>query len=156
MPSAAGPKQIFGGAGTREDRAYGGLRRVISFPTYRYVGNAEGLRNPPYRVPGRRLVIRACIDCGRQFRADMEWKIRCLACWREARDRGQSRAAEIRALREQVELLRSELAQGNRSSASYRLDRQRVRQLLQLCHPDRHGGSPLSTEVSKWLNRLAQ
>lgn len=27
----------------------------------------------------------------------------------------------------------------------------RVRQLIQLCHPDRHGGSPTSVEVTQWL-----
>ena len=28
---------------------------------------------------------------------------------------------------------------------------QRVEQLIRLCHPDKHGGSSLSTEVTQWL-----
>ena len=32
------------------------------------------------------------------------------------------------------------------------LDERRVRQLLQLCHPDKHGGSRSATEASQWLN----
>lgn len=32
------------------------------------------------------------------------------------------------------------------------LDERRARQLLQLCHPDKHGGSRAATEVSQWLN----
>ena len=27
----------------------------------------------------------------------------------------------------------------------------RIRQLMQLCHPDKHNGSPLSSEVFMWL-----
>ena len=30
----------------------------------------------------------------------------------------------------------------------------RARQLLQLCHPDKHGGSRAATEVSQWLNAV--
>jgi flagellar biosynthesis/type III secretory pathway protein FliH len=35
-----------------------------------------------------------------------------------------------------------------------RLDEHRARQLLQLCHPDKHGGSRAATEVSQWLNAV--
>jgi hypothetical protein len=31
------------------------------------------------------------------------------------------------------------------------LDTTRVRQLLQLCHPDKHGGSQASTQATQWL-----
>lgn len=31
------------------------------------------------------------------------------------------------------------------------LNEDRVRQLQQLCHPDRHAGSVLSVKVSQWL-----
>lgn len=34
------------------------------------------------------------------------------------------------------------------------IDRARVRQLLQLCHPDKHGGSRLAENVTAWLNDL--
>ena len=34
------------------------------------------------------------------------------------------------------------------------LDARRARQLLQLCHPDKHGGSRAATEVSQWLNAV--
>lgn len=32
------------------------------------------------------------------------------------------------------------------------LTKERIRQLRQLCHPDRHGGSDLSRSVTNWLN----
>lgn len=31
------------------------------------------------------------------------------------------------------------------------LDRERVRELRQLCHPDRHSDSPLSLRTTQWL-----
>jgi hypothetical protein len=31
------------------------------------------------------------------------------------------------------------------------LDAARVRQLLQLCHPDKHNGSPIANEITAWL-----
>lgn len=34
------------------------------------------------------------------------------------------------------------------------LDERRLRQLLQLCHPDKHGGSRAATEASQWLNAV--
>lgn len=37
-----------------------------------------------------------------------------------------------------------------------RLDQARIRQLLMLCHPDRHGNSETSSEVTRWLIDLKQ
>ncbi len=34
------------------------------------------------------------------------------------------------------------------------IDPVRLRQLLQLCHPDKHGGSVLANTVTQWLNDL--
>jgi transcriptional regulator with XRE-family HTH domain len=34
------------------------------------------------------------------------------------------------------------------------IDQARLRQLLQLCHPDRHGNSKVATEVTAWLNQM--
>lgn len=37
-----------------------------------------------------------------------------------------------------------------------RMDQARIRQLLMLCHPDRHGNSETSSEVTRWLIDLKQ
>jgi hypothetical protein len=37
-----------------------------------------------------------------------------------------------------------------------RLTPEKVRELRQLCHPDRHGGSPLSVRVSQWLTDVSK
>jgi hypothetical protein len=37
-----------------------------------------------------------------------------------------------------------------------RLTKERVRELRQLCHPDKHSGSPLSQKVTLWLNEIGK
>lgn len=37
-----------------------------------------------------------------------------------------------------------------------RLTKDRVRELRQLCHPDKHSGSPLSQKVTLWLNDVGK
>lgn len=74
-----------------------------------------------------------CSDCGSMFpRAAGEgWKLRCLPCWRAMRT--QREAAPVPAV------------------TATPIEPARVRQLIQLCHPDRHGGSPLAHDVTAWL-----
>lgn len=43
---------------------------------------------------------------------------------------------------------------GKADSERADLDLHRVRRLIQLCHPDKHGGSKAATEISQWLNGL--
>jgi hypothetical protein len=35
-----------------------------------------------------------------------------------------------------------------------RIDESRLKRLLQLCHPDKHAGSPLATETFHWLQEV--
>jgi hypothetical protein len=76
-------------------------------------------------------MLSACHECGQHFprKADESWKRLCLPCWRKSK--GISAAAT--------------------APASPALDPTRIRQLLQLTHPDRHGGSSLANEVTAWL-----
>ena len=41
-----------------------------------------------------------------------------------------------------------------RESRRQPLDERLARQLLQLCHPDKHGGSRTATEATQWLNAM--
>lgn len=43
---------------------------------------------------------------------------------------------------------------GGKSPSSLGITKKEVTQLLQLCHPDKHNGSPLSTNLTKWLLTL--
>jgi hypothetical protein len=39
-------------------------------------------------------------------------------------------------------------------SASLSITKERWRQLAQLCHPDKHGGSATAVDVQTWLNEV--
>lgn len=85
----------------------------------------------------------ACVDCGAPFYrgADEDWKVRCVPCWRRHKGLRADRLAELLAendrLREHA-VISAELAA-------------QLPRLLQLCHPDRHGGSPASVTATQWL-----
>jgi hypothetical protein len=84
-----------------------------------------------------------CADCGQTFHVieSERWKRVCIYCYR-----GEKRAKdEAAALRRELEHLR------RRQWQAAALEPARVRQLLQLCHPDKHGGSRLSVEATQWL-----
>jgi hypothetical protein len=38
-----------------------------------------------------------------------------------------------------------------RNAARARLSQERIRALIRLCHPDRHGNSPEATQITQWL-----
>ena len=107
--------------------------------------------------------LATCIQCGESFAraSDQTWKRRCLPRWRQSKARIDSQRVialerENKVLKERawklnrktIELTR-ELASLRRNAAT--LDVDKVRPLLQLCHPDRYGGSALATRVSQWL-----
>jgi hypothetical protein len=78
--------------------------------------------------------VSTCVDCGSYFyRAATEsWKRRCLSCWLA------TKATKPAAAPVQPDPVVGEL-------------RDNIRGLLSLCHPDRHGNSQLSTNVTRWL-----
>lgn len=75
-----------------------------------------------------------CVDCKASFSRyeDEPWKVRCYNCWK-ARV-GKTTKATVPA--EMVWL------------------RENVRGLLQLCHPDKHGGSSLANRLTLDLLEL--
>lgn len=90
-----------------------------------------------------------CSECQRLFeRGESEvWKKRCLACWR--RSKPSQKPVEPDAY-----------AAGYRAGFAARLvvpseapaiDKDRLRALIQLCHPDKHAGSELAGAVTAWL-----
>ena len=76
-----------------------------------------------------------CCDCGKRFRRaiDEDWKIRCIACFKKLKQA------------ESITLSKS---------ASSGLDREFAehwRLLVQLIHPDKHGGSEAANRATQWL-----
>lgn len=98
-----------------------------------------------------------CKKCGnRFFRAyDESWKTLCLPCFKETRRAEasyfalwQRATADADRLTEKLETLERQLAQ---PSALERELREQLPRLIQLAHPDRHGGSEASTRATTWL-----
>lgn len=74
-----------------------------------------------------------CLDCGAPFlrEPDATWKVRCMDCWRLSR---RLHSAPVPA-----------------QAAAPVIEPQMLRRLLQLAHPDRHGGSEASVLATQYL-----
>lgn len=114
-----------------------------------------------------------CCDCGEGFwREDAErWKRRCFSCWK-ADKAAKENARQDRAANENNH--RNHTCDERELEAWYRrgyeaghaaaialgegppppFDKTRLRELLQLCHPDKHGGSELANKVTQWLAEI--
>ena len=121
------------------------------------------------------MTMARCKDCGCHFEraTDETWKVRCITCFKKSKraepaaidsawiDRAlvaESRAAALESQVEQQRLTIRQLAalQATRP-ASTSLDRELAehwRSLVQLVHPDKHGGSPGATRLTQWLNEI--
>ena len=115
-----------------------------------------------------------CKDCGRHFEqaADEAWKVRCIPCFKKSKraeslaadsywpDRAAAAESLVVTLQNQVaaqdETIRNLVGQRMRPASSC-LDRELAenwRSLLQLVHPDKHGGSQGATRMTQWLNDI--
>lgn len=87
-----------------------------------------------------------CLKCG-AFAGKESWRTLCATHYRE-----QKRAEEAAAARE-IDRLRHENAMLHMQGGNP-LTPARLRQLIQLCHPDKHGNSDQSNDVTQWLLSL--
>lgn len=100
-----------------------------------------------------------CSDCGRGFMrdADETWKTRCIDCFKKSKRADSTTADSYWISRATAAELRADSLERQLSQRTSGLDRElagRIRQLLQYCHPDKHGGSQGATQVTQWLNDL--
>ena len=88
-----------------------------------------------------------CPGCGSLFlrKVNERWKRVCLDCYIASKEGQRSR--EQRREREEPPRRPSEPSGGT-------MDGEMLRRLLQLCHPDKHGGSESAIKATQWL--LAQ
>ncbi|QXP83016.1 hypothetical protein [Methylococcus sp. Mc7] len=110
-----------------------------------------------------------CPECGAEFYRDAAWKRICLPCYlakKRARnpnargdicealyaERARRRKAErdLGAAQTRVLLLEVELHNARRQTG---IEPQMLKRLIQLCHPDRHGGSRAAQTATDWLLR---
>jgi hypothetical protein len=75
-----------------------------------------------------------CPDCSRPFlrKPSDHWRLRCLDCWRRRKATATPDAATA-------------------PTAPPLIDADMLRRLIQLAHPDRHGGSEAARIATAWL-----
>jgi hypothetical protein len=103
-----------------------------------------------------------CCDCGRHFLALGDWQIRCRTCYVRFKDGLPPLAtlaalqAENAQLRAELVAVRAELAQARQRKprATPAIPRDQWRRLVQLVHPDKHGGSQAAVKAAQWLNEV--
>ena len=95
---------------------------------------------------------RYCTSCDVRLPADAPSYVKlCKPCF------ALSKRLEVQQLHHQIERLEDEvrrlraIAARPAPAAPSPFDLARLRQLLQLCHPDRHGGSDLAHRTTSWL-----
>ena len=97
-----------------------------------------------------------CEHCGRPaIHRDEEedWKTKCIFCWKADEDY-ELTMSELYALRLEEELVKLNQEMVYRTVTAQKnaqFTKKELGNLLRLCHPDMHGGSKLSTEVTQKL-----
>jgi len=90
-----------------------------------------------------------CPRCNLRFVAHYDHHKTCLVCWKEAK--GYKLTLADHALRDlQFVLLEHEDYLAGRDTPAA-LTSDQIRDLIHLCHPDKHNGSERSTKLTKWL-----
>ncbi|MBK6278762.1 MAG: hypothetical protein IPF57_11805 [Gammaproteobacteria bacterium] len=92
-----------------------------------------------------------CTDCGAWFarEAGETWKVRCLDCWKASKAAREGGTCHEGAMCRRC--YEAGVAAGRSITATV-LDKVRLRELIQLAHPDKHAGSALAVRVTAWLN----
>lgn len=99
-------------------------------------------------------MMRACRRCGQAFQPIRPHFHSCWACWSADNSAAPPPAAsavlrENERLRCEVDRLRVLAAQ-----PKVALDAVTIRQIIQMCHPDRNGGSALATTITQKLLKM--
>ena len=99
--------------------------------------------------------MRSCAGCGDPLPLDTpHWKKVCLNCFRaKKRAEVSDMATELFLARARINELTAQL----HAIAQYKppvIEPAMMTKLLMLCHPDRHGNTPTSNEVTRFLLEL--
>lgn len=114
---------------------------------------------------------RWCAVCHGDMGNAPAWTVVCTPCFVKAKKQEQVDLAEtVDALRAEVEYLHESLTLARAEVRELRsqpppkppkppkpqpqIDAATIRRLLQLCHPDKHGGSKAANEMTHWLLAL--
>lgn len=103
-----------------------------------------------------------CPRCGSEFYKDEPWKKICVDCWLKAKGKSKSApTSQALNMREELEAVRSQLRYyiARCAKLEREIEQQQsvsglaghIRDMIFLCHPDKHGDSPKATATTAWL-----
>lgn len=101
-----------------------------------------------------------CHACRLPFVAAESWERQCFPCWKKQKDYKLTKAdvalqrtsAALGPILAELEELKAKKKNTALSSTVIKEDgAPPIKQLLLLCHPDKHGNSKAATEVTQWL-----
>ncbi len=95
------------------------------------------------------MTIAVCSQCHHPFDQDEPWKRICLNCWIENKRREEDDPRKQQRRHEGG--FRSHRQEHTPPLAMPAIDKDMLRRLIQLCHPDKHGNSQAATEATTWL-----
>ena len=84
----------------------------------------------------------ATCRCGATYYRDRVWKFLCLDCWKKSKRQEEARATQPKEIIKIVEV------------PSHPIEPDMLRRLVQLCHPDKHGGSEAANIATRYLLEL--
>lgn len=85
-----------------------------------------------------------CHHCGDLFRPKFSNAKLCFPCWRKR----EQALVEYDSLQSEISLLKSMVERRERKTS---IPPDVLNKLIRLCHPDRHDGSAMANEVTRWL-----
>lgn len=88
-----------------------------------------------------------CTHCGNWFTSRYPNARLCLSCWKKR----EHAFAQWDGLQSYIRLLEAELETANEMETEPAIPPPMLSKLIRLCHPDRHGNSPMANEVTRWL-----
>lgn len=94
-----------------------------------------------------------CNHCHQYFRPKYPGLKLCYTCWQKK----ECAFMEYDSLLDQVAYLNDKLEMERLGTQQEVIPAEKIRQLLSLCHPDRHHATPreaTANEVTQWLNEM--
>lgn len=85
--------------------------------------------------------IKICSECHREFYAEFEWQRICKTCYKEIKQK------ELNGYKSKINQLEFEL-NSLKNHKPILTDIKFIKELINLCHPDKHDNSKQSNEVT--------
>ena len=88
-----------------------------------------------------------CKECKQIFETDFEWQKICKVCYRNLKQK------ELNECKTKINELEYEL-KSLKNIQPFSKDKKFIKQLIQLCHPDKHENSKIANEITIQLIKL--